>query len=361
MQKNIPLFRLAIISFILFLPAAPCQARRLTVESEGVGYSGLDDRAAARDMAIHDAMLRAVEQAMGVKVDSRTIIQRSLLVDDTLVSSSHGMVKSHTILTEGLDEHGLYRVRIRAVVDSDELSSQLKTAAGRQRILLITEKDAPATGQERHINMATQAFVEAGFSFVDNGAQVKSLSLLDSGRIQKLAGQHHCDLALGFSLQADTPTCLVENYCATRSRGRLALWAGKTGTVLARAEVKNGRGFGNTRESARENSLQTAGEQLAGKLVEQLFHPSVRKLKLVVKRLPNQAAYQRLMTRLAAMRWVREVKPDAVGYHPGKTVMLLKFAGSPDLLAEMLTNMVEYSFLGRTENRLVLECNNDKW
>ena len=356
MQKKNLFLRLVCISLFIFLAGSvACAATTITVEVEGVGFATGNDSAAARDRAINDARLRAIEQALGARVDSRTVIHRSLLIDDTLLTTSHGMVKQYTILKEGMDEHGLYRVAMRAVVDREELDNRLQQAAGARRILLLMpEAGAPDTNGQ-HIQNCIRAFVDAGFTLVPGTVTVKNFSLLDRKKIRHLAAPKNIDLVLGIRLQADSPTCPAAGYCATRVRGSLHLWSGKNGVELARAEKTDGRGFGNTGEIARAEGLRATGRALADSLVEQLFHPPVRELKLALKRLPDINTYQQMLARIAGLRWVQQARPDSVGFHPGKSVFLLRFAGSPDLLGAMLEQMRNYTYLGRTGNILTLE------
>jgi len=162
MKKKRTLLRLVMISLFFFLAPALCCAETTTVEVEGVGFAVAKNTASARDKAINDARLRAIEQVLGVEVDSKTIIHNSLLVDDTLINTSHGMVKKYEILGEGWDKHGLYRVRIKAMVDKEELTMSLQQAAGERRILLVSP-EAEAQDSNGVLERVIHAFVEAGF------------------------------------------------------------------------------------------------------------------------------------------------------------------------------------------------------
>jgi hypothetical protein len=136
----------------------------------------------------------------------------------------------------------------------------------------------------------------------------------------------------------------------------MVLWNGRNGHELARAEVEanQGRGFGNTPEPAIRDSLRRTGDSLATSMVEQLFHPPEIDLKLVVRHLPDVAAYQQLVARLRAMPRVRQVKADALGFHRGKSVLLVRFAGRADLFGSMLDIMTDFDYQGREGH--VLNC-----
>ena len=355
-RSSLCLAAVSLLFMLAMVTLAGAKTQISTVEVEGVGFSIAGDRAEARDSAINDARLRAVEQALGVEVDAATVIRQSLLVDDTLLTTSHGMVRNYTILQEGEDGHGLYRVRIRAEVDRDVLDSTLKKAAGRRRIVLLTPADNSPEKNGQAVQRAIRAFVEAGFTLLPQGLQVDRFSLLDRQKIKKIAAKHRADLVLGVSLRADTPQCPVSNYCATKGEGLMVLWSGKNGDELARAEVEQdqGRGFGNTAELAIRDSLRRTGGSLATSMVEQLFHPPEIDLKLIVRHLPDVTAYQQLIARLRAMRWVRQVKPDGLGFHRGKSVLLVRFAGRADLFGSMLDIMPDFDYQGRVGHVLRL-------
>jgi len=241
--------------------------------------------------------------------------------------------------------------------DHSHLQEALKKAAGKRRIVLVTPQDNSPEMNGRYIQRAIRAFVEAGFTLLPQTMQPTEFSLLDRQKIQSLAKKQRADLVLGVSLHTEEPQCPVDNYCATRTRGMMTLWSGKNGEELARAAVEgtNGRGFGNTRDLATKDSLRRAGDQLAITMVEQLFHPPEIDLKLVVRHLPDQAAYSRFMTLLKSMRWVRQVRPDALGYHPGKSVLLVRFADRPDMLGSMLDIMTDFEYQGREGRTLGVE------
>src|SRR5687767_15807724 len=116
--------RKAVFTMILLLPAAALAAEE-TVEVEGVAAVVNNDVAIARDRAIDDAKRKAVEQVAGAQVSSESITENFQLVEDKIYSRAAGFVKNYKILSELKDEGGVYRVKIKANVDTKAVADNL--------------------------------------------------------------------------------------------------------------------------------------------------------------------------------------------------------------------------------------------
>ena len=112
--KTATLNRLLLITLccvIIALPTAATASTTAIVTGHGV------DRAAA----LHDAMRNAIEQKIGILLDSQTIVENYQTISDTIYSHSEGYVTDYTILNE-TTEQGLYsltaQISISASLDS---------------------------------------------------------------------------------------------------------------------------------------------------------------------------------------------------------------------------------------------------
>ncbi len=124
---------LSIISFPF-----PAYSRDITtIKSYGVGtvISGGESR--ARDIAIEDALRRAVEQAVGTFISSESLVRNAVLVNDSIYSHSRGYVKGYTILQEFVDGD-LYRVTLETRVSVSGIQNDLEAVG-----LLMTRKHKP--------------------------------------------------------------------------------------------------------------------------------------------------------------------------------------------------------------------------
>lgn len=106
----------------LSLPAIAQELK--TVTSEGVAAIQGNARDIARDAAIEDAQKRAVEQAIGILVDSQTRVENYQLINDKILSQTKGYIMRYTVASETGDS-GLLRVSINAEVAIGRLADDL--------------------------------------------------------------------------------------------------------------------------------------------------------------------------------------------------------------------------------------------
>src|SRR5262249_52422528 len=74
--------------------------------------------------ALNDALLRAVQQAIGADVDGKEMLEKGRVVQD-IATYSNGYVESYTSLPAP-SENGMHRVRILAVVRKGAVIERLK-------------------------------------------------------------------------------------------------------------------------------------------------------------------------------------------------------------------------------------------
>jgi hypothetical protein len=100
--------------------------------------------------------------------------------------------------------------------------------------------------------------------------------------------------------------------------------------------------------------LNQGTDVLVQSLTDTLFHPPERELTVVVRNLPDLNSYQQVKTQLKALRWVKQVVGDNVGYHPVKTVFNVTFAQRPELFADMLGNLRDYRLIDYSRQTFTL-------
>ncbi len=354
-------FMVAGLIAILFagLFAGYAQAAQYEVEVTGVGFIQGGDVAAARDRAIKDAQVRALEKAVGITVDARTALHRSLLVDDTILTRTKGVVRDYKVVAEGPGEFGLYSVTLKALVDTVELADSLLKAAGDKKVLLLFREhaDGKAAGSRVLLEELAVFFGRAGFETSYTGLPAGEPLLLDKQRIRAIAGESGSDVIAVAELATHALSCATVNFCSGLADGHVGLYNGKTGEeILEKIALLGQKGFGNTRAAADRDALQKGAASLLEKVSAALFKTRQRSFRVVVKNLPDHAAYRSLRRNLETLRWVSEVREDTVGYHPVKSVFFLKFSREPKLLAGMLDKMGRFNFLGRTGVAFVMEA-----
>lgn len=81
-----------------------------TVVAVGMGASAIQAR--------NDALRNAVEQGVGVKIFSESVVQNFVAVKDAIISESFGLVTSYKVISE-TKKDGMYEVKVEAVVSKD--------------------------------------------------------------------------------------------------------------------------------------------------------------------------------------------------------------------------------------------------
>lgn len=172
------IFSIAILSAGLFAQ----QATR-TVTSDGVASIFSNDVGLARDQAIDDALRKAVEQTLGTFIQSSTLVENNMVVEDNILSWSDGYVRNHKIIREGKTDPTTYQVTIEAEVELANLKNDwdgiqnLLTKMGNPRVMFMMDEQNIGESTDRYhylsvdMNNSETAlinkFIENGFECVD--------------------------------------------------------------------------------------------------------------------------------------------------------------------------------------------------
>jgi len=112
-----------IVTWLVFMPYSLAEEVDdfMTVVVTGVGKDS--------DAALKNALRAAVEQAVGVLVDTETFVENDNLISDKILSLSRGFVSAYRPIGEPqTGEDGLVTVRIKAEVERTALRNRLKDA-----------------------------------------------------------------------------------------------------------------------------------------------------------------------------------------------------------------------------------------
>ena len=145
------------------------------VEVEGYAsiVGGRKDQ--AREAALQNAFRRAVEQVVGVSLESKTVVKDSELLNDKIFSKSHGFIKTYRIVDEKV-EGDAYRIMVFASVSRYKLEQGLDDAGlllkklGKPRIAVVVLEQNSDGGQvpggvvENHIiaGMGKRGYAQIG-------------------------------------------------------------------------------------------------------------------------------------------------------------------------------------------------------
>jgi len=153
MPVNKETVRLAVIPFLkqligLFLLVAvsvgPAGADQASGAVEVEGYASIvgGRKDLAREAALQNAFRRAVEQVVGVAVESKSVVKDSELLNDKIFSKSKGFIKTYRVLSEKVEDDA-YRVVVFAAVSRYKLDQGLDDAGllirklGKPRIAVV--------------------------------------------------------------------------------------------------------------------------------------------------------------------------------------------------------------------------------
>ena len=141
-------FRVAVfissLIFYLMFSAVVLAFDQTPVAVDVEGYAAIvgGRKDAARESALNNAFRRAVEQVIGVMIDSKTVVQDSMLLNDKIYSKSSGYIKTYTITGEHFEDDAC-RINVKATVSTAHLGKGLDDVGllskklGKPRIAII--------------------------------------------------------------------------------------------------------------------------------------------------------------------------------------------------------------------------------
>ena len=203
---------LLLLSLLLCVSQVFAQEEEKVVTSEGVAVVQGANMDIARDAAISDAQQRAVEQAIGILIDSQTQVENFQVISDNILSQTKGYIKSYNVVRE-VKEDNLLRVSITAHVSLGKLSDSLSAIGilmGQvhkpRTMILVAEQNI---GQEWHAwwwygpgavhaqqsdmaitdNTLMDKFVEKGFEMIDHQAASQDIKVTQAYNVQDLSVQ----------------------------------------------------------------------------------------------------------------------------------------------------------------------------
>ena len=148
-----------IILCFLMLLCGVCSAAIVEREIVTEGMAAGDDTQ-AREAAVNRALRKAVEQGVGVIIDSETIVRNFQLLDDEIYSTVKGYVTSYEVIADNAGEGGVYKVKVKAKVALGALTKDVK-ALGIVRkklnypsVMVLVDDYVDGLKQPRHIAAA---------------------------------------------------------------------------------------------------------------------------------------------------------------------------------------------------------------
>lgn len=208
-----------------------------TIRTKGEGWFEGSDSLIGKDRAIKDALVKAVEQAVGTMISAETRVQNYQVLNDEIFTKTEGYVENYKILNENQGKN-VYEVTIQASIATGPIKGKLDALGlllrqvGKPRIMiLIAEQNigkqnyhywwGQPRGEQADLtvteNTIMDLFREKGFDFVDHEAQSKNIKVAPAYRIADLNDR----AAITLGKQADAEVVIVGKALA-KSVGSVA-------------------------------------------------------------------------------------------------------------------------------------------
>ena len=144
-----------------------------TVTVKGLSFFEPGREVIARERALDEARRAAIEKAVGVAIESRTVVENFEVVKDQILSRATGYLNNIKILEEGKTDFGAYEVKIQVDVEVSALVEDLnrfQKILGWQRNPRISIVIEPALKKDyipaakKTANLITENLKKNGFS-----------------------------------------------------------------------------------------------------------------------------------------------------------------------------------------------------
>ena len=341
--------RFAILLLALLMLSATAFAKNVTVT--GMGLTAAE--------AENDALRAAVENTLGVLVDSETLVQNSMVINDQIYVQSRAFVNNYSVVDRKQTADG-WIVTINATVD-DQPNSKLMNELTRLGIINVQLRNPKIAVYvpEQHLNYnvggaggetaIVRTLLNAGFNFVTEvgtGLNYQSPMSMNVAQMKAAAEKFGVDIMIvgeSFSegvgdLGNYLPGNQRTNMQAVRARVEAKMFIVRTGQVIA-ADGKYGSAYDNSEAIAAKKALTSAGEQMGNYFVEQItgMYTSRQGVELVV----YGADFSKITLVQNALGSVSRVKNfNLSSYDGGRAVFTVMYGGSPQtLFNELRANM----------------------
>ena len=332
---------LALVLMALVVLSATALAKNVTVT--GTGSTPTE--------AENDALRMAVENTLGVLVDSNTLVEKNVVIQDQIYTQSRGFVTDYKVV-ERRELGGVWSVTIDAVVD-DNPNSKLMSELARLG-LINTQLRNPKIAvyiPEHHIQYripdpagetaVVKALINAGFSQVTEvGSRLNIQNPLKMTAAEMTSAAQSLGVDIMIVGEAFSegmgdaarwlPGRQTSNMQGCRARVEAKMFIVKTGQIIA-ADGKFGSGLDVSESIAAKKALADAGNQMGEYFVSQItgLYTSQQNVEVVV----IGSSFQKINEVQQAIGKVRGVKScNLASYEGGRATFTVSYTGSPQTL-----------------------------
>lgn len=351
----------AAILLSLCLLSGTASAR--SVSASGMGLTALE--------AENDALRSAVEQAVGVLVDSETLVRNHVLLRDEIYTKSRGFITNY-VVTERRETASGWQVSIDAEVD-DHPNAPLMTELTRLGIIDVKLRNPKIVVYipEYHIQSripdpagetaVIHALVSAGFSNViaakpeivasrasnRAGRPFSQMTVEDIRAVARFLEADILVLGEAFSdgvgdIGAYLPGRQQTQMQSCRARVEAKMYIAATGQIIA-ADGKIASGADISEAVASKKALTAAGQQMGDFMAKELIQlgSGNRQGMEVIVDGRDFTEISQVQATLGQIRGANDVQ--LAGYEAGQGRFTLQYSGSPEKLFRELQSICSLS------------------
>ena len=344
------LFVLFIISISSVLCAVETSTETIIVSGESPIYDGKVEP--ARQRALEDSFRNAVRKILGTMVTAESYTQNAISIDDSIVTKAKGYIKTYDILGEQKDKESiLLKVKVILSIEpiKDDLTAMkiLIDAMGNPRIVQLIDEDGQETISHSYaVEQITKIFTKNGFNCVDpfstgNITEKEILNAFEKGDFFGLdSDKLKADiLMLGKGRVENITNIEISGLIGCIVNLDIKVIRIETGKIVTEQSTRI-NGVGANRESAYKNAFSKAGEDISDLLIDEIIKAwgssllNGRDISLEVS-VDDYAKLKDFKKRVSHLFGVKQISQKY--FKDGKALFLLKFTGSAQTLAEIIS------------------------
>ena len=344
------LFVLFIISISSVLCAVETSTETIIVSGESPIYDGKVEP--ARQRALEDSFRNAVRKILGTMVTAESYTQNAISIDDSIVTKAKGYIKTYDILREQKDKESiLLKVKVILSIEpiKDDLTAMkiLIDAMGNPRIVLLIDEDGQETISHSYaVEQITKIFTKNGFNCVDpfstgNITEKEILNAFEKGDFFGLdSDKLKADiLMLGKGRVENITNIEISGLIGCIVNLDIKVIRTETGKIVTEQSTRI-NGVGANRESAYKNAFSKAGEDISDLLIDEIIKAwgssllNGRDISLEVS-VDDYTKLKDFEKRVSHLFGVKQISQKY--FKDGKALFLLKFTGSAQTLAEIIS------------------------
>ncbi len=355
-----------------------------TVTATGFGAILAGDMVKAKEDGTNDALRKAVEQVVGTIIDSRTVTENYMLLEDKIYTKTTGYVQNYEILSTQKRVDNSLEVTVRAIVKTSDLKDDLEgiittlRREGMPRVMVLIKEENFGHSRWHYsteMNTAETALMNSmigyGFPFVDAAtakANVKQDALMaalsgDAGAGAAIAKQNGAEILiignakttvtqLPMMRSSGMKTCSANmNLRVVRADDAMIIATSTSRGVMAHIDEMTGSSM------AMEKASEKSAEELKNKVIEK-FRKNQYEQRQIQFQVTNITSFDQLNTLKNSLpyyvRGVKNIYQRSFG--AGSALFDIEITQKAETVASELSSKniegIDLEITGVTQNKL---------